>query len=148
MENFLLGYEYTGLFFLSFAAATLIPLGSEAAVAFMAAAGFNIPGVFFSATLGNSLGAGVNYAIGRWGGNWVVSRWVRPDEKKLKAFRNTYGRWGAPVSFFAWTPVIGDPLTVAAGLLHVHPLAFAFWVTLGKGLRYWLVLEGAMWISG
>jgi len=37
---------------------------------------------------------------------------------------------------------VGDPLTVAAGLLRVQPLLFLFWVTLGKALRYWLILEG------
>ena len=148
MENFLLGYEYIGLFFISFAAATIVPLGSEAAVAFMAATGFNPPAIFLTATIGNSLGALVNYGIGRWGGDFLLSRWIRPEEKKLKRIRAVYGRWGAPASFFAWTPVIGDPLTVAAGFLHVHPLFFSFWVTLGKGLRYWAVLKGALWLTG
>jgi membrane protein YqaA with SNARE-associated domain len=134
---------YSALFAVSFLAATLLPLGSEATVAAMGAAAFDPTAVLFVATLGNGLGALLNYGIGRWGGRVAFRRWVASDTGSLASARRFCRKWGAPILFFAWLPVIGDPLTVAAGVLKIRIDAFLFWVVLGKGLRYFLVLKGA-----
>ncbi|CAD7838766.1 MAG: probable membrane protein YPO3302 [Olavius algarvensis Delta 4 endosymbiont] len=133
-------FGYLGLFLISFLAATLLPLGSEATVAFMAAGEFNPLGLLFIATAGNSLGALVNYLVGRWGANIVFSRFIKIDQATQEKMEKVYGRWGAPVLFFAWLPFVGDPLTVAAGVLRVNLYLFAFWVVLGKACRYYVVI--------
>jgi membrane protein YqaA with SNARE-associated domain len=51
------------------------------------------------------------------------------------------------VLFFAWAPVIGDPLTVAAGSLEIPVGRFLAWVTLGKAVRYYVVIKGALWAA-
>lgn len=135
---------YAGLFAVSFLAATLLPLGSEAAVAAaMGAPNVDPAMVLAVATSGNALGAVVNYAVGRWGARIFFSRWVHTDPQFLEKTRRICRRWGAPVLFFAWVPVIGDPLTVAAGVVNMPLAPFLFWVVLGKGLRYLLVIQGA-----
>jgi len=136
----ILNFGYLGLFAISFLAATLLPLGSEAAVVFMASAEFNPMGLLFIATAGNSLGAIVNYLVGRWGASFIFSRYIQIDPATQERLERVYGRWGAPVLFFAWLPFVGDPLTVAAGVLRVNPWVFMFWVVLGKMFRYYVLI--------
>ena len=139
MEAWAAHSGYAGLFVVSFLAATLLPLGSEAAVVTMAAAGFNATGLLTAAASGNVLGAMVNYLLGRWGRDrWKTAR----EAQRLHQVESWVRRWGPPVMVLAWAPVIGDPLTVAAGFLRMHWLAFLFWVSLGKTTRYWLLIAG------
>lgn len=139
----IVNFGYFGLFLISFSAATLLPLGSEAAVAFMAAADFDPQKLLLVATTGNSLGALVNYLVGKWGAAFVFTRYIRVDPVVLERLEKVYGRWGAPVLFFAWLPFVGDPLTVAAGVLRVNVYLFMFWVILGKMFRYYLLIAAA-----
>ncbi len=134
---------YLGLFLISFLAATLLPLGSEAAVTLMAIEAFNPSRILIVATLGNSLGALVNYLVGKWGAAFVFTRYIRVDRAVLEKSEKVYGRWGAPVLFFAWLPFVGDPLTVAAGALRVNIYVFTFWVVLGKMFRYYILITAA-----
>jgi len=133
-------FGYLGLFLISFLAATLLPLSSEATVALMAATEFNPGGLLFIATAGNSLGALVNYLVGRWGADFVFSRFIKIDRATQEKLEKVYGRYGAPVLFFAWLPFVGDPLTVAAGALRVNPWVFISWVVLGKMFRYYFLI--------
>jgi membrane protein YqaA with SNARE-associated domain len=137
-------FGYLGLLLISFLAATLLPLGSEAAVVLMAANDFDPWGILGVATTGNSLGALVNYLVGRWGAAFVLARYIQVDPATLEKMENIYGRWGAPALFFAWLPFVGDPLTVAAGVLRVNLYAFAFWVVLGKAFRYYILITAAV----
>ena len=144
MTAFLItNFGYLGLFLISFLAATLLPLGSEAAVVLMASAEFDPLGLLFIATAGNSLGALVNYLVGRWGADFVFSRYIQVEPAALDRLERVYGRWGAPVLFFAWLPFVGDPLTVAAGVLRVNPWVFLAWVVLGKMFRYYVLIAAA-----
>ena len=61
-------------------------------------------------------------------------------DRLQEKLEKVYGRWGAPVLFFAWLPFVGDPLTVAAGVLRVNLYVFTFWVVLGKMFRYYILI--------
>lgn len=127
---------YGGLFLASFLAATLLPLGSESVLVAMAVNGFSPGGLLVVATMGNSLGAVVNYGLGRWG-KWTIDR--HRGEVPMPAFDRAQAmirKWGAPAMLMAWMPVIGDPLTILAGLAGMRFGGFFFWMCLGKGLRY------------
>lgn len=139
-ESLVLSFGYAGLFLVSFLAATLVPLSSEGAVALMAASGFDPAGVLLVATAGNSLGALANYLVGRYGGRFLLSKYIKADPAKLLKAEKACNRLGGPVLFFAWLPVVGDPLTLAAGLLKMNLAAFLFWVVLGKAARYWAII--------
>lgn len=132
---------YFGLFLISFLAATLLPLGSEAAVALMTVADFNPTGLLLVATTGNSLGALVNYLVGKWGATFLFARYIQVDRSVLEKTEKVYGRYGAPILFFAWLPFVGDPLTIAAGVLRVNLYVFTFWVVLGKAFRYYILIH-------
>ncbi len=142
MESLVLDFGYPGLFLMGFLAATLLPLGSEAAVVFAVVSGFNPVFILVAATAGNFLGALANFGVGKWGRRFLFSKFIRLKPHQLDRAEATLGKWGAPILFFAWVPVIGDPITVAAGMLNVNLFAFSFWVFTGKALRYLFVLKG------
>jgi len=143
VEQFVISFGFLGLFAISFLAATLIPLGSEAAVLVLVLLGYDPLGIFWVASVGNTLGAVVNYWIGWYGVTVVLSRQVESDDGKLELARTYFKKWGVPVLFFAWLPVIGDALTVAGGIFKVNPAVFTAWVFTGKAFRYYLVIAGA-----
>ncbi len=134
-------YGYAGLFAVSFLSATLIPLASEAFVALMPTVGYNTWLVLIFATAGNFLGSLTNYLIGIWGADFLLGRYLRPNEEKMQRARDIFNRWGTPVLFFSWVPIIGDPLTVVGGILNVRLSNFTFWVLSGKLLRYLFILS-------
>ncbi len=140
MENLIFQFGYLGLFVISFLAATLLPVGSEVAVVTMTLSGYEPLAVFTTATAGNILGSIVNYYVGKYGADFIFSRYIKVDEAKRKSLGARFQKWGAPLLLLAWVPVVGDPLTVVAGSLHMNFYVFTFWVTLSKALRYALLI--------
>jgi membrane protein YqaA with SNARE-associated domain len=132
---------YFGLFFTAFLAATLLPLSSEAVLAALAAAdGADALLLLAIATIGNTLGAVVNWGLGRFCLRWTGRRWFPFSEDQLTRAADRFRRYGLWSLLFAWVPVIGDPLTFAAGVMRVRVLPFVLLVGLGKGARYAAVL--------
>ena len=134
-----------GLFLSSFLAATLLPAQSELALAGLLSHDVAAPALLVGvATLGNTLGSLVNWLLGRWAHRLGERRWfpVKGDAlRKAEAWYHRYGCWSLLLS---WAPIIGDPLTLAAGLLREPLLPFLLLVGLAKRGRYlviaWLVL--------
>lgn len=125
---------YAALFALSFLAATVLPLGSEAALAALVHSRGQFLAPVLAATVGNVLGACTTYWIGRRAARIFARRrtTTRREERASKLLR----RYGAPALLLSPVPVIGDALVALAGATKVPPVAFLLWATLGKGLRY------------
>lgn len=134
--EYLIQFGYAGLFLIAFLAATILPLGSEMALAGFLLGGWSPWSLIVVATTGNVLGSMVNYALGYWAGVAVVRRWLRMSEAEFVAAEQRFAKYGVWSLCLAWAPVIGDPLTVMAGILRVRLLWFVLLVTLGKCLRY------------
>jgi len=135
------------LFLTAFLAATLVPVSSEAMLAWLAAAdGADAVGLICVATSGNTLGALVNWALGRWCLHWRDHRFfpVKPESlRTATAWMERRGRW---LLLLAWVPVVGDPLTFAAGVLRVPLAPFTVLVAVGKASRYVAVFVVARWV--
>lgn len=127
---------YVSLFFAAFLAATVVPFSSEFAVAGMVSLGMNPHLTLLVATLGNSLGAAVNWALGRFLLHFQDRRWfpATPEnlERAQRWFRN-YGIWSL---LFTWLPVAGDALTFVAGIMRINFVLFFVLIAIGKGARY------------
>lgn len=122
-----------GLFAASFAAATLIPMPSEAAlVAYLLSNPERATLALTVATVGNTAGGMTSYLVGRL----VPQR--KLDSRALRWMQ----RYGAPATFFAWLPVIGDGLCVAAGWLRIRWYAVLVFMGIGKFARYLVVAQG------
>lgn len=148
MEQWLLEYGYPALFLLSFLAATLVPLGSEWLLAVLLLNGFDLMIVVPVATLGNSCGALTTYAIGLWGGPYLIERILKisPDrQRQAELYFSRYGSWAL---LFSWVPILGDPLCLAGGVLRTGFWRFILLVSAGKFVRYLvvakLVVKGAL----
>lgn len=126
-----------GLFLSAFLAATLLPLSSEAVLAALTAGGDrDVVFLVALATAGNTLGAWVNWALGRYCLEWRGRRWFPIKAEHLDKATAWFGRYGLWSLLLAWLPLVGDPLTFAAGVLRVNVWKFLALVATGKAARY------------
>jgi len=126
---------YLTLFFSCFAAATLLPVVSEAVLAYDITAGYNLYLLLISATLGNTLGSCVNYFLGKKGLDYLEEKKYVKQDTFAKA-EAMFDKYGAGVLLLSWAPVIGDPLTFVAGVMHYDFKRFFLIVLFAKGIRY------------
>ncbi|RRH95993.1 DedA family protein [Mesorhizobium tamadayense] len=134
---------FGGLFLTAFAAATVLPLQSEAVLAGLLLAGGQSPvALVLVATSGNVLGSLVNWLLGRGIDRFRDSKWFPANPAALDRAAARYRRFGRWSLLLSWVPVIGDPLTVAAGVLREPLWSFLAIVTVAKAGRY-LVLAAA-----
>lgn len=138
MES-LIGYGYVGLFVGSFLAATILPLSSEILLSVLLLNGTNPFGAVGVATVGNVLGSVVNYGLGFWGNAVLLQKILGLSPEKIRTAEQRFRKYGVLSLCFAWVPVVGDPLTVAAGLLRIELVLFITFVTVGKLGRYAVV---------
>lgn len=128
---------YIGLFASAFGAATLLPLQSEAVlVALLWAKQHPAWALLLVATVGNVLGSLVNWVLGRYLERWRDKRWFPVSAKRLESVQRTYDRYGRWSLLLSWMPIIGDPLTLVAGLMREPLWRFLAIVTIAKAARY------------
>ena len=132
----------TSLFFVAFLSATLLPGSSEAMLAGVLASGHSSTAMaIIIATLGNTLGSCVNWAIGRYLAHFRTAKWFPVKPQKFERYNAWYAKWGIWSLLLSWAPVIGDPLTVIAGVARTALPIFLIIVLIAKFLRY-LVVAG------
>ena len=131
---------YLSLFFISFLAATILPFSSELSLAgLITTSNYDNVLLLIVASFGNVLGSVVNWVLGFYSRNLTIKKWFPFKETQIERsskWFNKFGRWSL---LFAWVPILGDPLTLVAGLLRVRFLDFIILVAIGKVSRYLLV---------
>jgi membrane protein YqaA with SNARE-associated domain len=131
---------YIGLFTSALIAATILPMQSEAVLIGLLIEGERPAAtLLFVATVGNVLGSLVNWYIGRFMLRFKDRRWFPTSDRQLARAENWYRRYGRWSLLGSWLPVIGDPITVVAGVLREPLASFLVLVTLAKGTRYFLL---------
>lgn len=140
---------YAGLFLSALAAGSILPMQSEAALAGLLLATELSPVALVAvATVGNVLGSAINWLLGRSVERFRNRRWFPVSEPMLeraKAWYHRYGRWSLLLS---WVPVIGDPLTVVAGVMREPFPTFIVLVAIAKLARYIVVAAVALNFMG
>lgn len=128
---------YGGLFLASFLAATVLPMQSEAVLAgLLLAGGQPALALVAVASLGNVAGSAVNWLLGRGIDRFGGARWFPVKPEALARARGWYERYGRWSLLFAWVPILGDPLTVVAGVMREPFGRFLLLVAVGKIGRY------------
>ena len=127
---------YFTMFASAFLAATVVPFASEITLTAALAAGGAVHWLIVVATLGNTLGAAVNWVLGRFIEHFRGRRWFPADTKQLERAQVWFRRYGVWSLLLAWAPIVGDALTVIAGAMRVHIALFLVLVAVGKGVRY------------
>lgn len=128
---------YPGLFLAALAAATLLPAQSELLLLAMLATGRFEPALLLlAASLGNVLGSTINWALGRFLSRHRGTRWFPVSEAAMVKAERHYRRFGELSLLLSRLPVIGDPLTLIAGVLRTPLARFLLLVTIAKVERY------------
>jgi len=124
------------LFVVALVSATVLPGGSEAWFATLWCRGEAPLALWSSATAGNVLGSLINVALGRYARGFQHRRWFPVSPKGLARAEHWYRRGGEATLLLAWVPVIGDPLTVLAGIARLPWWRVTAWILISKGGRY------------
>jgi membrane protein YqaA with SNARE-associated domain len=133
-----------GLFLSALLAATVFPAQSEAVLLGLLYLGRSEPLVLLAvASLGNTIGAVANWALGRAANTYRGRRWFPVPEKRLASAERWFARYGPASLLLSWVPIIGDALTVAAGLLRVPIGVFVLIVGFAKTARYAVLIIAA-----
>jgi membrane protein YqaA with SNARE-associated domain len=136
---------YAGLFALAFLAATIFPAQSELGLSALLATGdFPVWALLAAASLGNTLGAVVNWALGRGIERLHDRKWFPASERQLERATRWYSHWGRWSLLLSWMPFGGDALTVIAGVLREPLPSFLVLVAIAKTGRYIVVAAVVM----
>ena len=132
------------LFLSAFIAATILPAASEVVLWTIIA---NNPAMLWPAiavaAAGNTLGAVVNWLLGRFLSHFSGRKWYPLTQARQQQASRWFQRFGLWSLLFAWLPVVGDSLTVVAGVLRVRFPIFLLLVAVGKTGRYVIVAVAA-----
>ena len=138
----LISYGYWGMFLTAFVAGSFFPFSSEAVMLGLMATGLDPWGLIIYGTAGNVLGGMFNYSVGRMGRLEWIEKYLHVKQRDLdRATRFMAGR-GAWMGFFAFVPILGSAITIVLGLMRANLPISLVSITLGKFLRYVLLVYG------
>lgn len=141
--NILIGYGYWGMLMSAFLAGSFFPFSSEVVMVALSAAGLNSWKLIVFGTIGNVLGGVFNYVIGRMGKMVWIEKYLHVSQKNLDKAEKFMGGHGALMGFFAFLPILGSAITIVLGLTRANIPLSLISVTLGKFLRYVILIYGA-----
>ena len=131
---------YAGLFSAALIAATVFPFQSEAVlVGLVLTEAYPAALLVMVASVGNVAGSCINWGIGRGVESFRHRKWFPVKPEQLQRGSRWYRRYGKWSLLLSWAPVIGDPLTVAAGVLREPFWSFLCLVAIAKTGRYLLL---------
>ena len=126
--------------------ATIIPFGSEVYfITLLSLEKYNHFILFLVVSVGNVLGSLFNWICGFYINFFIKKSWFPINNKIIdrgnKLFIK-YGKWSLLIS---WFPLIGDPITFAAGTLRYPIIPFLVLVSIGKVGRYLIIYVSIIW---
>ena len=128
---------YASLFISSFLSSTILPGHSEIILtAFIFLKKYPIINLIFFASIGNILGSILNWCIGYFLTNLKDWKWFPINKSQLTRVSSWFLKYGKWTLFLSWVPIIGDPLTIIAGIFRVPIYTFILIVSLAKTMRY------------
>ena len=129
--------SYFQLFIISFLAATILPLSSELVLSTMLLTdSFDKYLLLVVASFGNIFGSSVNWYLGKKILIFKDKKWFPVNEKQIAKSEMYFKKYGIWSLLLAWVPIIGDPLTVIAGILKINFFTFLLLVSISKTSRY------------
>ena len=128
---------YLGLFISALGDATLLPLQSESVLVALLLSTAYSPWILLAvASAGNILGSLINWLLGRYLEHFRERRWFPLSAAQLQRAQHWYARYGRWTLLLSWLPIVGDPLTLVAGIMRERLWVFLLIVSLAKTARY------------
>ncbi|MDG6409042.1 DedA family protein [Glaesserella parasuis] len=129
------------MFVSSFLSATILPGNSEVIFTTYTTQALlqknTVYGLFVVATLGNSLGSMTTYFIAQF---FPQPKFYDQQHKSIKLALKLSQKYGIWILLFSWFPIVGDIFCGIAGWLRFNLWKSILLITLGKGIRYALLL--------
>jgi membrane protein YqaA with SNARE-associated domain len=135
---------YEGLFLSALASATFLPGSSEAVLVGLLLAKHSPWLLVGVASAGNVLGSVINWILGRVLERFRERRWFPVNPAMLTRAQQWYERYGKWSLLLSWAPVIGDPLTIVAGVMRERLVIFLLLVTVAKAGRYLVIATATL----
>ena len=135
-----LSLGYFGLFLACFFAATILPFSSEAIFTAAILSPMDPLLALVFATLGNWLGGMSSYWLGWLGNLDQIKKWLSVSEQKIEVWKRYATQYGYWLAVLCWLPFIGDVIAIALGFFRVNLILSAFFMLVGKMLRYMVVM--------
>lgn len=146
LVDFLMQWGYWGMLVSAFLAGSFFPFSSEAVMLGLLAAGLDPMPLIAYGTVGNVLGSMFNYGVGRLGRLDWMERYLHVKPEKLKQAKRFMGGHGAWMGFFAFLPLLGSAITIVLGLMRANMAISITSITIGKFLRYLVLIYGALMV--
>ena len=134
------GYGYWGMTIAAFLAGSVFPFSSEAVMVSLQIAGLEPWPLFLSASVGNVAGSMFNYYVGRLGRLEWIEKYLHIKREKVlrtQAWMENRGVW---MGTFCFLPIIGSALSVAMGYMRANPYKSFVAISIGKTVRYGILL--------
>lgn len=147
LTHLLLDYGYWGMLASAFLAGSFLPFSSEVVMLGLLAAGLQPVPLIIYGSVGNVLGAMLNYGLGRLGNLDWIERYLRVKPESLDRAKRFMAGHGAWMGIFAFLPILGSAITIVLGLTRANIPLSVFTITLGKVVRYILLVSSASAVS-
>lgn len=141
--NFLVDWGYWGMLAAAFLAGSFFPFSSEAVMLALQAAGLDPVWLVVYGTIGNILGSVFNYCVGRMGKLVWIERYLHVSRESIEKAEKFMAGRGAWMGFFAFLPLLGSAITIALGLMRSNVAISLISISIGKLLRYAVLVFGA-----
>ena len=140
-------FSYFQLLIISFLAATILPFSSEVVLTTMYLSNsFKTYLLLIFASIGNILGSITNWYLGKKITIFQHRKWFPVSPVQLSRSQKYFQKYGLWSLLLAWVPIIGDPLTLLAGVLKVRFGIFFLLVSISKISRYVFILYLASFV--
>lgn len=140
--DFLMNWGYWGMLVAAFLAGSFFPFSSEAIMLGLIATGLSPWKLVVFASVGNVAGSMFNYGIGRLGHIDWIEKYLHVKKSSIERAERFMSGHGAWMGLFAFLPVLGSAITIALGLMRANLFISLLSITIGKVLRYILLVSG------
>lgn len=144
--DFLMSWGYWGMLVSAFLAGSFFPFSSEVVMSGLQAAGLEPIQLILYGSIGNVLGSMFNYGVGRMGKLEWIEKYLHVKKESLDKAQNFMSDRGAWMGFFAFLPLLGSAITIVLGLTRANIVISVISITIGKVLRYVLLVYGLSFI--
>lgn len=144
--DFLMSWGYWGMLVSAFLAGSFFPFSSEVVMSGLQAAGLEPIQLVLYGSIGNVLGSMFNYGVGRMGKLEWIEKYLHVKKESLDKAQNFMADRGAWMGFLAFLPLLGSAITIVLGLTRANIVISVISITIGKVLRYVLLVYGLSFI--
>lgn len=136
-----------GLFVAAFLAGTPFPMNSEVVLSGLLVAGYNVIGCIIVATVGNWLGAIVNYFLGRLCTYEQMLKWTRVNPQRLNKIRRYLMGRGLWFALGSGIPILGNVIIISYGILRAPFWRVTGIMFVGQLVRFslWTAFTIGLW---